>query len=62
MNELGRIFRQAWISGVLKHYPGEPKPSYVADWGELPAWQRETDADIFDHIEQITKASIPTTP
>ncbi|MFC4005994.1 hypothetical protein ACFOY2_02085 [Nonomuraea purpurea] len=126
MNELGRIFREAWISGVFKHYPGEPKPgyitpweqtpqwereaatavceqvrafievtggntaqltreqrgrfvaicwigqiykhipepkpSYVADWGGLPAWQRETDADIFDHIEQITKASAPTTP
>lgn len=116
MQELGRIFREAWMAGVLKHFPGEPKqgyiapwedmpqwerdsasavyeqvrgfidatggqaakltreqrgrfvaicwtgqiykhipdpkPSYVADWADLPEWQRETDADIFDHIEQ----------
>jgi hypothetical protein len=23
--EPGRIFREAWIAGVKKHYPGEPK-------------------------------------
>ncbi|SEF55704.1 hypothetical protein SAMN05444920_10164 [Nonomuraea solani] len=114
-DEQGRTFREAWIAGVNKHYPGEPKssyvtpweetpewerqaaaavcsqvrtfveisagntakltreqkgrfvalcwivqihkhidnpkPSYVADWGDLPEWQRETDADIFEHIE-----------
>src|ERR1700716_4325691 len=26
----------------------DPKPSYVADWDELPQWQQETDADIFE--------------
>jgi hypothetical protein len=24
----------------------------VADWDELPRWQQETDADIFEHIER----------
>ncbi|MFE6647553.1 hypothetical protein ACFVJS_13380 [Nocardioides sp. NPDC057772] len=25
---------------------------YVADWDDMPEWQRETDADIFERIEQ----------
>jgi hypothetical protein len=95
--EQGCIFREAWIAGVTRHYPGEPKasyivpwdetpgweresakltrsqkgrfvalcwigqifkhftdpkPGYVADWDDLPQWQQETDADIFERIEQ----------
>ncbi|GAB2806743.1 hypothetical protein GCM10027091_43750 [Streptomyces daliensis] len=26
-------------------------PAYVADWPDLPDWQKETDADIFETIE-----------
>ncbi|GAB2880189.1 hypothetical protein [Streptomyces mayteni] len=51
-NETGRLFREAWISGVRRHCPGEPKPGYVADWAELPAWRRETDADVFEAVER----------
>jgi hypothetical protein len=40
-----------WIGQVFKHIP-DPKPGYVADWDELPKWQQETDADIFDRIGQ----------
>ncbi|MDJ0384682.1 hypothetical protein [Streptomyces sp. G-G2] len=29
-----------------------PKPGYVADWPDLPKWQQETDADIFEAIEK----------
>ncbi len=29
------------------------KASYVADWDQLPEWQQQTDADIFEHIEQL---------
>jgi hypothetical protein len=39
--EQGQIFREAWIAGVRKHYPGEPKPGYVAPWDETPDWERE---------------------
>lgn len=35
---------------VTEHIP-DPKPSYVADWDDLPEWQRETDSDIFQRIE-----------
>lgn len=37
---LGRAFRQAWINGVISHYPGEPKPGYVAPWDETPEWEK----------------------
>ncbi|MFG1815597.1 hypothetical protein ACGFIF_17645 [Kribbella sp. NPDC049174] len=47
----GRFVALCWIAQIYKHFPN-PKPSYVADWDDLPAWQRETDADIFERIEQ----------
>lgn len=40
-----------WIGQMYKHFP-DPKPNYVADWNDLPQWQQETDADIFERIEQ----------
>jgi hypothetical protein len=45
----GRFVALCWIGQIYKHIP-DPKPAYVADWDELPAWQRETDADIFQRI------------
>ena len=50
----GRFVALCWISQIYKHFP-DPKPSYVADWDDLPEWQQETDADIFEVIEQSTK-------
>lgn len=47
----GRFVALCWIAQIYKHLP-DPKPSYVADWDDLPAWQQETDADIFEQIEQ----------
>jgi hypothetical protein len=32
----------------------DPEPAYVADWEEMPSWQQETDADIFERIERDT--------
>ena len=49
--ETGRTFREAWIAGVRRHFPGEPKPGYIADWDQLSGWQQQTDADIFEYIE-----------
>lgn len=46
----GRFVALCWIGQIYKHFP-EPKPSYVADWPDLPTWQQETDADIFERIE-----------
>lgn len=47
----GRFVSICWIGQIFKHFP-DPKESYIADWDALPAWQRETDADIFEAIEQ----------
>ncbi|ROO52575.1 hypothetical protein EDC02_7507 [Micromonospora sp. Llam0] len=48
----GRFVALCWIAQIYKHFD-DPKPSYVADWDALPAWQQETDADIFEHVERI---------
>lgn len=47
----GRFIALCWTAQVYRAFP-DPKPSYVTDWNELPAWQQEVDADIFDAIEQ----------
>ncbi len=47
----GRFVALCWIAQIYKHFQ-EPKPSYVADWSDLPVWQRETDSDIFEAIER----------
>lgn len=49
----GRFVALCWIAQIYKHFD-DPKPSYVADWGALPEWQQQTDADIFEHIEDAT--------
>jgi hypothetical protein len=46
----GRFVCLCWIGQIFLHI-SNPKPSYVADWDELPAWQQETDSDIFQMIE-----------
>ncbi|GHO51432.1 hypothetical protein [Ktedonospora formicarum] len=47
----GRFVCLCWIGQIYKHFES-PKASYVADWTELPEWQRETDANIFEAIER----------
>jgi len=46
----GRFVCLCWIGQIFTHIPN-PKSSYVADWEQLPTWQRETDSDIFETIE-----------
>jgi hypothetical protein len=52
----GRFVALCWIGQIFKHIP-DPKPSYVADWDQLPPWQQETDADIFELIEASGQGS-----
>jgi hypothetical protein len=56
-NEQGRIFREAWIAGVTKHYPGEPKPGYIAPWEEIPDWERESAAAVYDQVRAFVEVS-----
>jgi hypothetical protein len=55
--EPGRIFREAWIAGVKKHYPGEPKPGYVAPWDEIPEWERQAAAAVYSQVRVFVEIS-----
>ncbi|WP_409472284.1 hypothetical protein [Streptomyces sp. HC307] len=50
----GRFVSICWIAQMYRHFE-EPKPGYVADWAELPDWQKETNSDIFEVIEDSLK-------
>ena len=52
----GRFVCLCWIGQIFKHFP-HPKDSYIADWEQLPTWQQETDADIFEAIARETSSS-----
>lgn len=45
----GQFVALCWVAQIYKHFD-EPKASYVADWPDLPTWQQETDADIFEAV------------
>lgn len=60
-DEPGRIFREAWIAGVKKHYPGEPKPGYVAPWDDTPDWERQSAAAVYEQVRQFVTISNGTT-
>jgi len=55
--ERGRIFREAWISGVKKYYPGEPKPGYIAPWDETPDWERNSAAAVYNQVHAYIDAT-----
>ena len=56
-DEPGRVFREAWIAGVLKHYPGEPKPGYIAPWAETPGWERDSAAAVQRQVRAFVEAT-----
>lgn len=49
----GRVFREAWIAGVNKHYPGTPKASYITPWGETPEWEKASAAAVYEQVAQF---------
>ncbi|MFI7592818.1 hypothetical protein [Micromonospora sp. NPDC049359] len=57
VEEPGRVFREAWITGVRKHYPGEPKPGYVTPWEDTPGWERESAAAVYEQVRQFIEAA-----
>jgi hypothetical protein len=50
----GQFVAVCWTAQIYHRIP-EPKAAYAAPWEDLPLWQRETDADIFEAIEQAAK-------
>ena len=55
--ERGKVFREAWIAGVIKHYPGDPKPGYITPWDDTPEWERAAATAVYDQV----RAFIDTT-
>jgi hypothetical protein len=55
--DAGQAFREAWIAGVHKHYPGEPKAGYVAPWDETPDWERESAAAVYQLVADLLRIS-----
>ncbi len=55
--EGGQIFREAWIAGVHKHFPGEPKPGYVAGWEDTPDWERAAAAAVYEQVRAFLNAT-----
>jgi hypothetical protein len=53
----GKIFREAWIAGVTKHYPGEPKPGYITPWESTPDWERESAAAVYGQVLAFVEAA-----
>ncbi|TMR36672.1 hypothetical protein [Actinomadura geliboluensis] len=56
-DDRGRVFREAWIKGVRKHFPGEPKPGYVAPWEETPDWERQAASAVFQQVADFIRLS-----
>lgn len=56
-DEHGRIFREAWIAGVTKHFPGTPKPGYIAPWEETPDWERNAAAAVYAQVRAFIEAT-----
>ncbi len=50
----GRFVCLCWI-GQIYCFFATPKESYIADWEQLPEWQRETDITIFETIERTVQ-------
>ncbi|MDX2972309.1 hypothetical protein PWY87_34465 [Kribbella solani] len=59
--EPGRIFRDAWIAGVKKHFPGEPKASYVTPWDDTPEWERSSAASVYTQVAEFIEVSAGNT-
>lgn len=53
MTEPGRVFREAWIAGVKKYFPGDPKPGYIAAWDDTPDWERASAEAVYGQIRDF---------
>ncbi|MFI6368192.1 hypothetical protein ACIBG0_36300 [Nocardia sp. NPDC050630] len=53
----GKVFREAWITGVTNHYPGTPKDSYIAPWESMPEWERASAAAVYGQVVDFIQAT-----
>lgn len=55
--EGGQVFREAWIAGVTKHYPGEPKAGYITPWADTPDWERAAAEAVYEQVRAFLVAT-----
>ena len=53
----GRLFRSAWVEGVLRNHPGVPKSGYVAPWEEMPDWERDSARAVAEQIGRLVEGA-----
>src|SRR5260370_23756118 len=53
----GEFFRSAWIAGVKKHFPGEPKPGYIVPWEEMQIWEQDSAIAVFYQVKGLILAN-----
>lgn len=54
----GRFFRNAWVTGVQKYYPGTPKPGYIASWEEMDQWEKDSAIATYEQVKAFLLAGI----
>nr|AGS49584.1 hypothetical protein [uncultured bacterium esnapd10] len=52
----GRVFREAWIAGVTKYYPGTPKDNYITPWDATPEWEKASATAVYDKVAAFIEA------
>src|SRR5690242_17395712 len=55
--QAGRFFRSAWITGVTTHYPGTPKPGYIAPWEEMQTWEQQSAIAVYEQVRQFVQVT-----
>lgn len=59
--EPGRVYREAWIDAVGRHYPGVPEPATVVPWPLAPDWERQAAEAVYAQIRQFVLISAGAT-
>jgi hypothetical protein len=52
----GRFFRNEWIQGVNAHFPGTPKPGYIAPWEAISAWEQDSAMEVYQQVHAVVAA------
>jgi hypothetical protein len=55
---IGRFFRNAWVTGVQKYYPGTPKPGYIVPWEEMDQWEKDSAIATYEQVKAFLLAGI----
>ena len=55
--EGGRFFRDAWMRGIEKYYPGNPPSASISDWEALDQWEQNSAVAVYDVVQHFVLAT-----